>query len=102
MDTFRFALSKYHYSDCNMGNEQKREKTVWRAMTQVVDDNGFERNRNESRNILKVRFKEYSIGIVLGNKGEKNKRKFPSLLVQGLHGGDIHHNGTLEEDQQWE
>lgn len=28
IDTFRFALSKYHYSDCNMGNEQKGEKTV--------------------------------------------------------------------------
>lgn len=42
-------------------------------MTHVVDDDGFERNRNESRNILKMRFKEYSIGIVLGNKGEKNK-----------------------------
>lgn len=66
-DTIRFAHSKYH-SGCSMGNEQKAERRGRRTDTaQVVDDDGFERNRNESRNVLKMRFTESSTGMLLAD-----------------------------------
>ena len=44
-------------------------------MTQMAYDDGFERNRNESRSILEMRFIESGVVMLIGNKREKDEKK---------------------------
>lgn len=44
-------------------------------MAQVAEDDGFERNRNESRNTLQMRFIDSGVEMLLGNKGDKNEKE---------------------------
>lgn len=53
-----------------------REEGIRRAMAQEADDDGFDKNRNESRKILDIRFMESSIGMLWGNKGEEKNGDF--------------------------